>query len=157
MTLPAATLPAADQLAILELLTRADEAASRRDADAYVALFTPDAVLDGAQGRYAGREELRASVGPIWAAEGPATLHLTLNPVIEPGPSDDRAVARSVLLIMVIDPAAPPAVRAAALITQELRRVEDSWRITRRTVASAVASAAEGSLTPREPGSAPPP
>ena len=82
------------------MITRADEAASPRDADAYVALFAPDAVLDGTQGRHARREALRASVGPIWAAEGPATVHLTLNPVIEPGPSDDQAVARSVLLII---------------------------------------------------------
>ena len=129
------TLPAADRLAILEVVTRADEAASRRDADAYVELFTPDAVLDGTQGRHAGRQALRAAVGPVWSAEGPATLHLTLNPVIEPGPSDDQAVARSVLLI--IDPAAPPAIRTAAAITQELRRAEGSWRISRRTVAPA--------------------
>jgi uncharacterized protein (TIGR02246 family) len=129
------SLPAADRLAILDVITRADEAASRRDPDAYIALFTPDAVLDGAQGRHAGREALRASVGPIWAAEGPATLHLTLNPVVEPGPGRDQAVARSVLLI--IDSAAPPAIRAAAAITQELRRAEGSWRITRRTVAPA--------------------
>ena len=104
----AMTLSAADRLAILEVITRADEAASRRDADAYVALFTPDAVLDGTQGRHAGQAALRAAVGPVWAAEGPATLHLTLNPVIEPGPAD-HAVARSVLLI--IDPgraARPP-------------------------------------------------
>ena len=66
----AVTLSAADHLAILDVVTRADEAASRRDPDGYVVLFTPDAVLDGAQGRYAGREALRASVGPIWAAEG---------------------------------------------------------------------------------------
>ena len=129
------TLAAADRLAILEVITRADEAASRRDADAYVALFTQDAMLDGTQGRHAGREALRASVGPIWAAEGPATLHLTLNPVIDLGPVSDQAVVRSVLLI--IDPAAPPALRAAAAITQELRRTEGAWRITRRTVASA--------------------
>jgi uncharacterized protein (TIGR02246 family) len=129
------TLSAADRLAILDVITRADDAASRRDADAYVALFTPDAVLDGTQGRHAGREELRASVGPIWTAEGPATLHLTLNPVIEPGPRGGQAVARSMLLI--IDPATPPAIRAVAVITQELRRTEGSWRITRRTVAPA--------------------
>jgi uncharacterized protein (TIGR02246 family) len=129
------TLPAADQLAILDVVTRADEAASRRDADAYVALFTPDAVLDGAEGRHAGGEAVRASVGPVWAAEGPATLHLTLNPVVEPGPGDGHAVVRSVLLI--IDPAGPPAIRTAALITQELRRTDGSWRIARRTVALA--------------------
>ncbi len=129
------SLPAADRLAILEVIIRADEAASQRDADAYVALFTPDAVLDGAQGRYAGREALRAAVGPVWAAEGPATLHLTLNPVVEPGPGDGLAVARSVLLI--IDPAEPPSIRTAAVITQELRRAGDNWRIARRTVATA--------------------
>ena len=124
-----------DRLAILDVITRADEAATRRDADGYVALFTQDAVLDGAEGRHAGREALRASVGPVWAAEGPATLHLTLNPVIEPGPGDDQAVVRSVLLI--VDPAAPPALRATAMITQELRQAEGSWRIARRTVAPA--------------------
>ena len=100
------TLSAADQLAILDVITRADEAASRRDPDAYVALFTEDAVLDGTQGRHVGRKALRSGVGPIWAAEGPVTLHLTLNPVVEPGPSGDQATVRSVLLI--IDPAAPP-------------------------------------------------
>ena len=129
------TLSAADRLAILEVITRADDAASRRDADGYVALFSEDAVLDGTQGRHAGRQALRAAVGPVWAAEGPATLHLTLNPVVEPGPFDDQAVVRSVLLI--IDPAATPALRAAAAITQELRRADSTWRITRRTVAPA--------------------
>jgi ketosteroid isomerase-like protein len=129
------TLSAADRLAILDVITRADEAASRRDAGAYVELFTDDAVLDGSQGRHAGRAALRAAVGPVWAGEGPATLHLTLNPVIEPGPAPDQAVARSVLLI--IDPATPPALRATAAITQELRRSQGSWRIARRTVAPA--------------------
>ena len=131
----AMTLSAADRMAILDVITRADEAASRRDADAYVALFTPDAVLDGTRGRHSGREAMRVSVGPIWAAEGPATLHLTLNPVIGPGSSDDQAVVRSELLI--IDSAAPPAIRTAALITQELRHADGSWRINRRTVAAA--------------------
>jgi hypothetical protein len=131
----AVSLRDADRLAILDVVTRADEAASRRDADAYVALFDPDAVLDGTQGRHAGRDALRAAVGPVWAAEGPATLHLTLNPVVEPGPGDGQAVVRSVLLI--VDPAEPPAIRTTALITQELRRTADSWLITRRTVAPA--------------------
>jgi ketosteroid isomerase-like protein len=129
------TLPAAERLAIVEVITRADDAASRRDADAYVALFSPDAMLDGTQGQHAGREELRASVGPIWAAEGRASVHLTLNPVVEPGPADDQATVRSVLL--VIDPATPPVIRAVAMITQELRRSGASWLITRRTVAPA--------------------
>jgi hypothetical protein len=35
----AVSLSVADRLAILEVITRADEAASRRDADGYVALL----------------------------------------------------------------------------------------------------------------------
>ena len=56
------SLSAADRLAILDVITRADEAASRRDADAYVALFTEDAVLDGPRaGTSAGRRCAQAS------------------------------------------------------------------------------------------------
>jgi uncharacterized protein (TIGR02246 family) len=142
------SLSDADRLAILDVVTRADDAASRRDPDAYVALFTPDAVLDGAQGHHAGREAMRASVGPIWAAEGPATLHLTLNPVVESGPDEGQAVMRSVLLI--IDPAEPPTIRRTALITQVLSREADSWRITRRTVAPAAGQRGRGEARPAE-------
>jgi ketosteroid isomerase-like protein len=128
------TLSAADRLDILELITRADDAASRRDADGYAALFTSDAVLDGTQGTHPAAG-LRAAVGPIWAAEGPATLHLTLNPVIAPGRCADEAVVTSILLI--VDPAAPAAIRTAAAITQTVRRTDGNWRIARRTVAPA--------------------
>lgn len=128
------TLSAADRLEILDLITRADDAATRRDADGYAALFTSDAVLDGTQGTHPAAG-LRDAVGPIWAAEGPATLHLTLNPVITPGRSANEAVVTSILLI--VDPAAPAAIRATAAITQTVRRTADSWRIARRTVAPA--------------------
>jgi ketosteroid isomerase-like protein len=127
------TLSTADQLTILDVVHRADEAASQRDADAYVALFTADALLDGAQGSYSGREALYAAVDTVWAAEGPATLHLTLNPVIEPGEHDGTAIVRSVLLI--VSPAPPPTIQATALIRQELHRDGGSWHIARRTVA----------------------
>ena len=128
------TLSVADRLDILDVVTRADQAASDRDADAYVRLFTADAVLDGAQGRHAGRDALRAAVGPVWAAEGPATLHLTLNPVIQELDEDHgrRVAVRSVLLI--IAPGPPVIIRTAAPITQILVRRNDSWTIGRRTV-----------------------
>jgi ketosteroid isomerase-like protein len=132
------TLSAADRLDILDLVGRADAAATARNASAYVGLFTDDAILDGAQGRHAGQDALRAAVGPIWAAEGPATLHLTLNPVID-GADSDEAVVSSILLI--IDPAAPFAIHAAAAITQTVRRTGGTWRIARRTVGRAGKSA----------------
>jgi hypothetical protein len=37
-------------------------------------------------------------------------------------------------VLLIIDPSAPAALRAAAAITQELRRAEGSWLITRRIV-----------------------
>jgi hypothetical protein len=40
-------------------------------------------------------------------------------------------------VLLIIDPATPPAIRATAVITQELRRADGSWRISRRTVAPA--------------------
>jgi len=130
------SLTTTDRLDILDVITRADQAATSRDADAYVRLFTEDAVLDGAQGRHAGREALRAGVGPVWAAEGPATVHLTLNPVVEAADGEDgpQAIARSILLI--VDPAAPASIRTVAAITQALTRREGEWLIARRTVAS---------------------
>ena len=125
-------LSAADRLEILDVVGRADAAATRRDADAYAALFTDDAVLDGSQGLHPAAG-LREAVGPIWAAEGATTLHLTLNPVVDAGDAPDEAVVSSVLLIVA--PAAPITIITAAAITQKLRRSGDTWRISRRTVA----------------------
>jgi ketosteroid isomerase-like protein len=127
------SISAADRAEIIDIVSRADAAATRRDAAAYVALFTDDAVLDGSEGRHSAAA-LCSSVGPIWAAEGPASLHLTLNPVVDPGASPDEAVVHSILLI--VEPAAPITIRTAVAITQTLRRTGDTWRISRRTVAS---------------------
>jgi hypothetical protein len=126
------TLSTADRLEILDVVGRADAAATRRDAEAYANLFTTDAVLEGSQGRHPAAA-LRESVGPIWAAEGTGTLHLTLNPIIDPGDVPDEAVVSSVLLIVA--PAPPITIITAAAITQKLRRSGNTWRISRRTVA----------------------
>jgi len=127
------TLSASDRLDVLDLLTRADAAASVRDADAYLELFADDAVLDGDEGSYHGRDALRHGLAKVWAAEPAGTLHLTLNPVIDADPARPAAaVARSVLLI--IAPGTPPAVVATAHITQYLRADAGRWRITRRRV-----------------------
>jgi ketosteroid isomerase-like protein len=85
----------------LELSALAYDAATRRDAAAYVACFTEDAVLDGGMGEHRGRAAMEGTVGPIWQAEGDASVHLTTIEVIEPDSSiDDRAVAHSVLVIL---------------------------------------------------------
>lgn len=127
------SLSVSDRLDILDVLARADNAASLREADAYVELFTEDAKLDGAQGVHMGKETLRQAVGPIWASEGPASLHLTLNAMLDSvGPNNDEVVANSVLLI--VKPGSSPQILNVSIITQHLRRVGASWRISHRTV-----------------------
>jgi ketosteroid isomerase-like protein len=122
-----------DRLDILQVLARADTAATRRDAEGYVALFTDDAVLDGAKGVHRGKERLRESVGPIWVSEGPESVHLTLNAVVDPVEGHpDRAVATSVLLIL--SGGAPMSVLSVSAIVQHLVRVGSDWKIERRSV-----------------------
>ena len=131
------SLAVSDRLDILDVLARADNAASRRDLDAYVELFTDDVVLDGDQGIHVGKETLREAVGPIWANEGAATLHLTLNPTLDNvDSSTDEVIANSVLLI--VQPGASPHILTAAFISQRLRRIGASWRIGHRTVKVAI-------------------
>ena len=70
------TLSNTDRLDIYDLLARADNAASRRDAATYVSYFTEDCVLEGAKGEYRGRDALAGAVGPIWASEAVSYTHL---------------------------------------------------------------------------------
>jgi hypothetical protein len=127
------TLSVEDRLEIMEVVARADWAATRRDADTYVGLFTEDAVLDGAQGEHRGSVELRRSVGPVWASEGTVSAHLTLNTVVRPVDSDSqRATAMSVLLI--VQGPLSLSVAGSWIIDQDLIQVDGMWRIERRSV-----------------------
>jgi hypothetical protein len=129
------TLSADDRLAILDLLARADNAATRRDGTAYVALFVEDGILDGEKGEHRGRRALAETVGPIWASEGAVSVHLTLNAVIDPVLGEpERATATSRLLIL--DPGPPPIVGGVSTIVQQVVKTAGGWRIARRTVAN---------------------
>lgn len=133
------TLSGTDRLDIAELLARADNAASRRDAATYVSYFTEDAVLDGAKGEHRGRAALAEAVGPIWASEGSASAHLTLNVVIDPVDGQpDRATATSTLVILDLAPTAAMAstitIRTTSTIVQQVVKVGQTWQIARRSV-----------------------
>jgi ketosteroid isomerase-like protein len=133
------TLSDTDRLDIAELLARADNAASRRDAATYVSYFTEDAVLDGAKGEHRGRAALAEAVGPIWASEGSASAHLTLNAVIDPVDGQpDRATATSTLVVLDLASTAAIAstitIRTTSTIVQQVVKVGQTWQIARRTV-----------------------
>ncbi len=129
------TLSTSDRLDILDLLARADNAATRRDTAAYLAYFTEDGVLDGEKGEHRGRKALGDAVGPVWAGEGPASTHLTLNAVIDlVDGHPERAIATSTLVI--VDTGPSYAIRSVATIVQQLVKVDHVWHIAQRTVSS---------------------
>jgi ketosteroid isomerase-like protein len=124
---------AEDRLAIIELVTSADAAATARDVDGYLACFTDDARMTGTMGDYQGKEAIRQSVSPIWASEGDTTVHLSLNVQVD-DTSQSGLVARSILLILKAGP--PVGIIGMAAITQNVVKVGDEWKVHVRAIAN---------------------
>jgi ketosteroid isomerase-like protein len=127
------TLSAEDSLEILQLVARADACATVRDADGYAALFTEDAVMDGAMGRAEGRAALSETVAGVWASEPAGTLHLTLNSVID----DTRTEPSVESVMLMVTTGSPPAVLGSARVIQTVRQTQEGWRISERRIAVA--------------------
>ncbi|SMG44887.1 YybH family protein [Agreia pratensis] len=119
----------ADQQQIVAVIRRADELATARDVDGYLALTTPDMVLDGTQGDASGRDAVRSAIGGIWAAEPVGTRHVTSDVVVTSS-DDTNANAHSTLTLIGAD----GEVRAVASISQSLRKTDGTWLIARRSV-----------------------
>jgi ketosteroid isomerase-like protein len=127
------TLSVVDRLDILELVAKADSAASQADADLYVSYFTDDAVLDGDMGVHRGKEAIRHSVGPIWRSEGASSIHLTLNAIVKPVADDsDRAVATSIMVVLKNDSVI--SIHSIAFVVQNFVKVNGVWLIEHRLV-----------------------
>jgi uncharacterized protein (TIGR02246 family) len=124
------SLSAGESLEITQLVTRADNCATARDADGYAKLFTDDGVMRGIMGRARGRAALRDAVATVWAAEPPGTLHLTLNVTIDQSGPDPTV--SSVMLMISRD--AKPDVLGFALVRQVVRRTTEGWRIASREI-----------------------
>lgn len=127
------TLSVEDSLEILQLVARADTCATARDADGYAALFTEDAVMDGAKGRAEGRAALSRTVAAVWAGEPAGTLHLTLNAVID----DSRTEPSVESVMLMVTTGSAPAVLGSARVIQTVRNTREGWRISERRIALA--------------------
>lgn len=125
------SLTAAESIEILQLVTRADNRASARDADGYAQLFTEDAQMTGRMGEAAGRDALATAVAEVWSHEPSGTLHLTLNAQFVG--ADQPPTVES--LTLLIDPAPGAGLLGFARVRQTLRLTDDGWRISSRQIA----------------------
>lgn len=131
-------LSSTDRLDILELLVKVDSAATRRDTDAYIGFLTDDVVLEGSEGNYNGKGQVRQSVMPIWRHEGPSSIHLTLNAEISPIKGRrDSAIATSTLLILAVG--STTTIYNVSNITQLVVKQGGTWLIKKRSISSPLA------------------
>jgi ketosteroid isomerase-like protein len=117
-------LTAADKIGIIELVQRADDAATRRDYDGYVDLYIENGVMEGSQGNYTGKAAIREATEAVWGREPAGSVHLTQNLTV---------TAHSWLLIVA--PNDPRQIVAIADITQVVEETANGWRVVRRTIA----------------------
>jgi len=128
-------LSAEDELAVRNVVARVALYADGPDVDAYVDLFTPDAVwaMPGAPRRghaeiRAGSEERRAAgqIGP-----GSNTRHVVSTMAVTV--DGDRAVADSTWQFYV-DTATAPRLQLMGTYRDELVRIGAEWRLARRQI-----------------------
>jgi len=128
-------LSADDELAVRNVVARVAQYADGPDVDAYVALFTSDAVWDmpGAPRRghaeiRAGSEERRAAgqIGP-----GSNTRHVVSTTAVTV--HEQHAVADSVWQFYV-DTASSPRLQLMGTYHDELVRIGNEWKLARRTI-----------------------
>jgi len=124
-----------DELAVRNLVSRVAQHADGPDVDAYVALFTPDAVCDmpgaprhGHAEIRAGSEERRAAgqIGP-----GSNTRHVVSTVAVRV--HQDHAVVDSVWQFYV-DTDTTPRLQLMGTYHDECRRVGNEWKLAHRRI-----------------------
>jgi len=124
-----------DELAVRNLVARVAQYADGPDVDAYVALFTEDAVWDMPGAPRRGQAEIRAGSEERRAAgqtgAGSNTRHVvsTLAVTVD----GNHAVADSVWQFYV-DTASAPRLQLMGTYHDELRRVGNAWKVAHRQI-----------------------
>jgi uncharacterized protein (TIGR02246 family) len=129
------TTEADDELAVRNLVARVAQYADGPDVDAYVALFTADAVWDMPGAPRTGHAEIRAGSEERRAAgqigPGSNTRHVVSTVAVRV--HADHAVADSVWQFYV-DTASAPRLQLMGTYHDELRRVGHDWKLARRAI-----------------------
>jgi uncharacterized protein (TIGR02246 family) len=129
-------LPAEDQLAIQQLIAGYARSLDGGDADAYAGKFVPDGVVEWANGRIAGRDEIRKWVqglmrGGIGAT--PAQVRHFVNvPYLEGGGS--RVTAHTYVVIFGLNKAGAVNVPSVASYEDTVVKVNGQWLFEKRVM-----------------------
>jgi uncharacterized protein (TIGR02246 family) len=124
-----------DELAVRNLVARVAQYADGPDVDAYVALFTPDAVWDMPGAPRRGHAEIRA--GSLERREagqtGPGSNTRHVVSTVAVAVEGDSAFADSVWQFYV-DTASAPRLQLMGTYHDECRRVGDEWKLAHREI-----------------------
>lgn len=127
--------PAADELAVRNVIAALARTADGDDVDAYLALFTPDAVWELPEGTRRGHDELRTGSRERRAAgtigPGSSTRHVVATVVVHL--DGDRATAESTWMFLA-DTTSAPRVARVGTYADEFRRDGDRWLLARRVI-----------------------
>ncbi|MBW3573062.1 MAG: nuclear transport factor 2 family protein, partial [Gemmatimonadetes bacterium] len=116
--------PAGDARAITDVLVRSTEGWNRRDLDAFMEPYAPDATFVGSRGLVRGKAAVREMYATSWFAPGrdPGQLRFEDIEVRMLGRGHALAVGRYVVEAAGRDP-------ATGLFSLTLRRTPAGWRI----------------------------
>lgn len=129
-------LPAEDQLAILELLSRYNVAADEGDPEGVADCFTPDGFINGRSGHSIGHAEL-SKIGLKPTAEY-QPRHIVTNSLIRGRAGEsDVADVRSHLLFYEVTPSGMRFV-ASGIYTDVAVKVGGEWKFRSRVMTPAV-------------------
>ncbi len=130
------TLPAEDQLAILELLTRYNQAVGEGDPDGVAACFTEDGYVNGKNGYSKGHEQLR-KIGLLASAER-QLRHIVHNSIIKARAGEkDAADVKSHLLYFEVT-ADGIVFKASGTYTDVVVKIDGEWKFRSRVMTPAV-------------------
>ena len=124
------TLTVEDRLAIMDVVARYNIAADEKDVEATLKHYTEDGQIEGFYSTGKGKEAMRRDLPTIFEGEGTLKRHLAPNLVIE----GDGEGAQVRYVLLVVEGEEQPMVGATARITDEMRKVDGRWLISRHLI-----------------------
>jgi hypothetical protein len=133
----AGPMTAEDRLGVIELIARYAQCIDSGDLDGYVANFLPEGVIEWANGRAEGHEEIRRWVGGLMTNGGigatPAQVrHFVGLPYIT-GDSE-RCSARTYVVVFGLDASGGVTVPSVGSYSDRIVNVEGRWLFEKRVM-----------------------